>query len=232
MQARLGRQTAGVLRIKQDSLERRRDIVALEIARRGSAQWQSSAGLARETYRREYGADIAPSPDAFAVLTKDLSSPDKAGSHVTAVAGMTFASAGRLLSENYLDEAAEVVLARLLGQQLERSEIVEVGSLASTSRGAGMHLLSFIPMLCWCNGAKAVLCTVTERVGGALPLLGIPFVPIGRAFEDDLPAEQRGRWGTYYASQPVTGYLDLRYCGQMPIPSLRPAEAVHAGVGA
>lgn len=188
-----------------------------------------AARLAQETYRQQYGARIDPSPDSFIVLTEG-SGPGETGSPTGAVAGLTFARDSQLLSEHYLAGAAEEVLARHLDEQLDRSEIVEVGALASTTRGAGLHLVSLLPMLCWCNGAKAAICTVTHKLSLMLPRVNVAFVPLCRANESDLPAHLAGRWGSYYAAQPVTGYVDFRPFAQTLI-AASPADAPALAAG-
>lgn len=109
------------------------------IARREHPLWRAAARLARTTFREQYGAYIDPSPDLFAILREDVHDPrDPIGLH-GAVAGLTFAGTDTLVSEYYLDDSLESLLVPLIGEQLQRSEICEINSLASTSRGSGRN---------------------------------------------------------------------------------------------
>lgn len=203
------------------------------VARRENPLWRAAAHLARTIYRQQYGADIDPAPDLFAVLQR--SGPDEtavAHASLGAAAGLTYAGAGHLLSEYYLAGSAESILAPLLGERLQRSEIVEVGPLASTTKGDGAQLCAMVPLLGWCNGAKVIVCTVTEQLSSQLPRLGIGFTPLASAAETALPRRLQGGWGSYYETSPVTGYIDLRHIGEYLTdgPALPTGSLARAGV--
>ncbi|GGR83076.1 hypothetical protein GCM10010252_22250 [Streptomyces aureoverticillatus] len=185
------------------------------VARRENVLWRASTHLARTVYREEFGADIDPSPDLFAALQHSASEEGAANdAPLGAVAGLTFAGSAHLLSEYYLSGSVESILAPRIGQRLQRSEIVEVGPLAARTNGDGARLCSLLQLLTWCNGAKVIVCTVTERLSGLLARLDIDFVPLAAAEESALPRRLQGDWGSYYEASPVTGYVDLRHIGR------------------
>lgn len=186
----------------------------LDIARREARMWRTAAGLARAAYRREFGADVEPAPDTFMLLTEE--DPNRWHGRLSgAVAGLSFADQSPLFSEHYLDVPIEEGLARLRGGRLERSQILEVGPLASTSPGAGRQLIDIMPAMCWCQGAKVAVFTVTRPLRAMLQRQGIRTTVLCAAEETRLPADMRGIWGSYYRSAPVTVCVDLaRHIGQ------------------
>jgi hypothetical protein len=180
----------------------------INIARRGSTLWQACVDLARERYARDYQARIAPSPDSFIALCAD----EAGGSDAVplACAGLTYGGERSLLIEHYLGESADDVISRHTRTQCEPAGLVEVGPLASNEPGAGLKLIGMVPALCWCNGASYLLCTVPRPLARTLARIGLRFTGLAEAREDLLPEEQRGRWGSYYNTAPVAGFIDLR----------------------
>jgi hypothetical protein len=180
--------------------------MSITIARRGSTVWRDCAELARLRYRKQYQATIAPSPDCFVALCDD-----EAGDPAPlACAGLTYGGGRSLLIESYLGDPAADVLADRTRARCEAADLIEVGPLASREVGAGLRLLPVLPALCWCNGATYALCTVTTALMRTLARSGIAFTVLAPARQDQLPAGQRGKWGTYYETSPVAGYVDLR----------------------
>ncbi|MFE6165229.1 thermostable hemolysin [Streptomyces sp. NPDC056486] len=180
----------------------------INIARRGSGLWQACADLARDRYARDYQAHIEPSPDSFIALCTDEGN----GSDVTplACAGLTYGGERSLFVENYLGDAAAAVISRQTLAECEPTSMVEVGPLASSEPGAGLQLIRMMPALCWCNGASYLLCTVTKPLARTLARIGLQFTSVAEAREEALPHAQRGKWGTYYDTSPVAGFIDLR----------------------
>jgi hypothetical protein len=180
----------------------------INIARRGSALWHACVELAEERYARDYGARIAPSPDSFIALCADGGT----GEDVVplACAGLTYGGERPLLIENYLGDEATHAISAYTRAGCEPAGLVEVGPLASSEPGAGLKLIGMVPALCWCNGASYLLCTVTKPLARTLARIGLQFTGLAEAREESLPAEQRGGWGTYYDTEPVAGFIDLR----------------------
>lgn len=176
------------------------------VARKNTILWQACADLVRDSYAKKYGAVTEPSPDYFIALCED--GPDIAGP--LACAGVTHAGARPLLVEHYLGSAAHEALTAFHGERVDPHTVVEVGSLAARSAGAGLGLVQMLPGFCWCNGAQFAVCTITQSLVRALARVGIEFVPLADARESDLPGELQGCWGSYYDTSPVTGFVDIR----------------------
>ncbi|MBC3840209.1 hypothetical protein GXW82_08430 [Streptacidiphilus sp. 4-A2] len=188
--------------------------------------------LARSTYQAQFGADIAPAPGAVLVLTdQDLRTVEPEDGLSGAVAGLNFAGERRLFCEYYLDAPVEDVISALTGEPVSRSEIVEVGPLASTTSGAGSELISLLGPICWCNGAKAAVFTVTRPLHVMLRRMGIRTQVICHPREEQLPERMRGSWGSYYEMSPVMVYTDVtRHMGEaLSLLSGRPRAVAEAG---
>ncbi|MEV5339371.1 thermostable hemolysin [Streptomyces sp. NPDC052676] len=183
----------------------------INIARRGSALWQACADLAKDRYARDYQARIDPSPDCFIALCAEAGTGTDSGTGPVplACAGLTYGGGGDLLVESYLGGSATDILAARSGRACEPTDLIEVGPLASREAGAGRQLIRMVPALVWCNGASYLLCTVTTPLARMLDRIGIRFTGLTEARENALPPAQRGRWGTYYDTAPVAGYIDL-----------------------
>ncbi|MDQ1018916.1 thermostable hemolysin [Streptomyces afghaniensis] len=181
------------------------------VARKESPLWRAAAQLTRNIYRTEYGAEIDPRPDLFGVLQRGAGEQGSVvDGAIDAAAGLTIGGERPFMADYYMDDSAESVLTSHLGVRLRRAQIVEVGPLASVTLGGGARLCSVIPGLARRNGARVIMCTVTARLGSLFSLLGIEFTPLAPAEESALPRRLQGGWGTYYASEPVTGYIDIR----------------------
>lgn len=180
----------------------------ITIARSGSALWHACVDLARERYALDYGAAIEPAPDGFVALCDEAAAGTGAP---LACAGFTYGGSRELLIDNYLGAQAAAVLSARLGCDCQSTALIEVGPLASREPGSSLLLIRMVPALCWCNGAEFLLCTVTRRLAAVLKRVGLEFVPLAAARESALPPRLRGQWGTYYDTDPVAGYIDLRH---------------------
>ncbi|MCT9080065.1 thermostable hemolysin [Streptomyces fulvoviolaceus] len=181
----------------------------ITIARRGSTLWEACGDLARTRYVRDYQARIEPSPDSYVALSPDGSSETAP----VACAGLTYGGSRPLFIENYFGASAADTLTGRTGTACEPTALVEIGPLASVEPGAGLALVRMLPAFCWCNGAEFIMCTITRRLAALLARIGIRFTPVTQAREDQLPQEQQGRWGTYYDTDPMAGYVDVRHFG-------------------
>lgn len=179
----------------------------INIARRDTALWSACSDLAQERYRRDYQADITAAPDSFIALC----AMEDGVEVPMACAGMTFGSARGLLVDSYLGRPAAEAIAAHTAAPCEPTSLIEIGPLASREAGAGLSLIRMVPALSWCNGAEFLMCTVTRSLARTLARVGIEFTALAPAREESLPAEQQGRWGSYYATEPLAGYVDLRH---------------------
>ncbi|MGV3591304.1 MAG: thermostable hemolysin [Gammaproteobacteria bacterium] len=148
--------------------------------------------------------------------------------HCSGVAGLRPAAGTRLYLEQYLDEPVEDALAAA-GIQAARREIVEIGNLAVTQRGAS-HLL-FLVMTAALHkaGYKWIVFTATRALRNNLDKLGYPMLHLADASPQHLDAETLAAWGRYYDSSPqvVVGSLDEAARLMQERPLLRRARRLY-----
>ncbi|MBI0329795.1 thermostable hemolysin [Burkholderia plantarii] len=173
----------------------------IRVAKQGTALWTTAAVAVKKKYRIAYEAQVEPNPENFVVAIDDAQ-------RILACAGITFAGPTPLFSEQYLEKPIESVIHDTWGVEYFRNEIAEIGNLISNDISASASVIKLVPLLAWCMGARALLCTVTTKVAGLLKNYDIQFEPICEAD----PARVAGAghaWGSYYANRPVTGLIHV-----------------------
>jgi Thermostable hemolysin len=143
--------------------------------------------------------------DGFGSVIRDhyptllsLQNPD--GS-VAAALGIRDASEEPLFLEQYFDEPIEKAIAQAVGIAPLRSEILEIGNMASAGRSASARLVvasSFY--LRSCRYRYAVV-TATHRLRQMLDSFGFTWHALGPARAERLSDLGRS-WGRYYAQSP------------------------------
>lgn len=132
---------------------------------------------------------------------------DAAGA-IRAVVGCRSAAHERLFLEVYTGEPIEVALARRLGIEVPRAQIVEIGSLACRSGRAAVQIVrSLVPVLL-AAGFSRVVFTGASTVMNVFRFLHLSPRILCRA-DQALLGEARHDWGTYYDHDPhvMTGLL-------------------------
>ena len=129
------------------------------------------------------------------------------GGRVCGVVGFRKAAAEPLFLERYLDGPVELALAAHVGETIARSDIVEVGNLASLSCQAACHLVAALPRVLLADGNQWIVFTATAMVRGMLARFRAPVIELARATRDRL--DDGDEWGRYYDNDPrvVAGYL-------------------------
>ncbi len=124
------------------------------------------------------------------------------------VIGLRGAGEERLYLEQYLDLPVETAIAAASGRRVERSQVVEVGNLASANCRTAMRMVAVLPAHLLAREFRWIVFTATSAVRGILQGFGAPLVELARA---DLArvAGSEDRWGRYYESDPrvFAGYL-------------------------
>ncbi|GLW71410.1 thermostable hemolysin [Kitasatospora phosalacinea] len=184
----------------------------IALARAMTSKWLAASELARDIYRKTYGATVLPAPDAFIVAEPaDPPGPGAAddGEQMLACAGLTFGTDRPLFSERYLDRPVEDEIAERFGARPDRRRVVEVGALATRQRSVGGEVIRATPIVAWCLGMEYILCTVTSSLVVGLDRAGIEFTPFGPADPDRLDPGDDARWGSYYDHKPQVGVIQL-----------------------
>ncbi len=145
-------------------------------------------------YLRDYGAVL----DHFLPTLVTLPSP--AGG-LLAAAGLAPAAAGPLFLEHYLDAPVEVAIARRLGRDIRRREVLEVGNLAAGTPGGGRLMIVSLVRLLEGRGVEWIAFTATLSLRNSLARLGIHAHELAPAQASALGVEGVA-WGRYYDHDP------------------------------
>ena len=147
-----------------------------------------------ERFRAAYGAQVRH------FCRHLLGTRDAAGAW-QAAAGYSAAAEGFLYLEHYLDRPVEAVLSEALGAPVPRAQIVEVGNLASASKGFGGRFLLTLRRRLLERDYRWAVFTATRQVRAILRHLAFEARPLAPARASRLPDGGAG-WGTYYANDP------------------------------
>jgi hypothetical protein len=128
---------------------------------------------------------------------------------VLAAAGYRCARGERLFLEQYLDEPVEHVIGRELGRPVSRSDVVEIGNLASVSPCASRTLFLALADHLQSLGCTFAVATATRQLRRSFKRLSFPVTPLARAEAHRL-ARASEDWGGYYARDPqvLVGFID------------------------
>ncbi|HEY0682216.1 MAG TPA: thermostable hemolysin [Steroidobacter sp.] len=127
---------------------------------------------------------------------------------VCSAAGFRSAAGQALFLERYLDVPIEQAVASSSGQQIGRSQIVEVGNLAGVNCRSAMRLVLDLPRILLDRGHRWIVFTATDTVRELLTSYHAPLLDL--AVATAVRAQNTGDdWGRYYDRHPrvMAGYL-------------------------
>lgn len=127
---------------------------------------------------------------------------------VCSVAGFRCAAGQPLFLEHYLDEPIERAIASAAGQQVSRSQIVEVGHLAGHNCRSAMRLVLELPRILLDRGHRWMAFTATDSLRQLLASYHAPLHELAAATASRVQ-NTGDDWGRYYDSQPrvMAGHL-------------------------
>jgi len=134
-----------------------------------------------------------------------------------AVAGIRPAGGEPLFLEHYLDRPVEQVLG------VDRNRVIEIGNLAPASAGQARWLITTLSAFILGAGFSHVVFTGVPKLRNAFGRMGLPLTELAEAHGDDLPPEERARWGTYYDQHPRVFAGDLRL-GEGPLSAIAESD--------
>jgi len=160
----------------------------------------------RRVFADAYGADI----QQFMPLLLCLRDSDN---QTYAALGMRPGVASPLFLETYLDRPVEQVLSHHFGQAAQRDEVIEIGNLAVTSRGAVRPLIAALTALLHAAKYRWVVFTIGPMLANSFARLGLPLTDLGAAKPERLSKEELASWGSYYEQRPrvMAGRLSDAY---------------------
>ena len=154
--------------------------------------WPAVTELIRSAYHEHHQARLRSLPRSFVALVGP-------GERVQCAAGLRD-STEPFLSESYLDQSIETVLAQATEMTVERREIVEVSGLACRSQ---IRLVAFLRELIRYGGSLGfnwAFFTATDQIQRILRRIELPLIELGMARRDRISVPEL--WGSYYESQP------------------------------
>ncbi|WP_415679622.1 thermostable hemolysin, partial [Vibrio diazotrophicus] len=161
-------------------------------------------------YSETYNANVSPSPDLLVYTT--TRNPNE----ILACAGVTMGKDDKaLFSERYLKGKSLHDILMTRHENIRRSEIVEIGALASDCPKYASLIIKILPLLSWSLGFRVILCTATKQLRTLLKYYKIPFEYICESTPDVLTDSERESWGSYYENSPQLVFISLDSCGHL-----------------
>jgi hypothetical protein len=118
-----------------------------------------------------------------------------------AAAGIRPAASGALFLEHYLDQPVEQAISQALHIPIARDQIVEIGNLVGTHRGASQLLFLLLIAVLHRAGFHWVTFTGTRQVEQIIQKMQFEITRIGAADRQRLGASA-DEWGSYYDNHP------------------------------
>lgn len=152
-------------------------------------------------YRARYGAEL------HQFLPHLLAFRNAAGGLHAAV-GLRCGSEGPLFVERYLDTSAERAIATIVGGDVPRTRLVEVGNFAALSAGDSRAVILALTHRLHAAGFRWVLFAATRQLRNAFDRLHLGTVELADATAARA-ADDGNDWGRYYQSQPKLMFGDI-----------------------
>lgn len=130
-----------------------------------------------------------------------LLSLQNADGNVAAALGIRDASREPLFLEHYFDEPIEKVIAHAMGIAPQRSDILEIGNMASAGRSASARLIVASSLYLRTSPYRYAVVTATRVLRQMLDSFGFAWHALGTARAERLSDLGRS-WGRYYAQSP------------------------------
>jgi hypothetical protein len=160
--------------------------------------------FAEARFKAAYNADVNDFlPNMLALLNNQLS--------IQASVGYQSAAENRLYLEHYLDQPIESAIAKQLNISTpQRSEILEVGNLASLSPGATRRLILNLACHFQKQGYKWLAITATSHVKNSFEKLNVG-LDLHRVCKAKASAvvDTNSNWGSYYEHNPEVYIGDI-----------------------
>jgi hypothetical protein len=140
-----------------------------------------------------------------------LSVRDKDG-RILAALGFRLAGQQPLFLERYMDVPVEGGVSAAFARTIARTQIVEIGNLASAGHGASIFLIAALMSHLDCQGLTHLVFTGTKYLRNYFRKLGLDPRDMGAADSARLP-DGGASWGSYYATEPriIAGDVHASY---------------------
>jgi hypothetical protein len=121
---------------------------------------------------------------------------------LSSVVGLRPGTERPLFLEQYLDSPLEQAIANASGQQVPRSNLMEIGNLASSFRSGNQVMFILLTAMLARAGYEWVVFTATAQVRALLARLDFHPVTLCEA-NPAMLVNKSQVWGSYYQSQPM-----------------------------
>lgn len=129
---------------------------------------------------------------------------------LVAVVGVGLGADDPLYVEKYLHEPAQSLVARVVGAEVARAQLVEVGNLAVARPGGARLLIVAVTWLLASRGFDWVVFTGAGTLFNSFRRLGL--VPLTCCPADPVRlGAERAAWGTYYQHKPQIFAGNIRF---------------------
>jgi Thermostable hemolysin len=169
--------------------------IVTRISRTNASERPELEAFIHAVFQRAYGANVQH-------FMPQLMSLRNQQEQLLAVCGIRHAEHETLFLERYLAHPIEQVLAEVLGQSVDRADIVEVGNLAIANPVDIRNLLSSISAYLHGTDSQWAVFTAVPAIKNALIRLKLDVHTLGHASILDIPEDERADWGNYYLKQP------------------------------
>jgi hypothetical protein len=169
-----------------------------------SGDRESIENYVKNNFKKEYGADVSAfSPQ---ILTM------RCGTEYSAATGLQQAQKSPLNLESYLSDSIENTIADKLSIHVQRQDIVEIGNLVATQRGASHLMFLLIAVILTRANKKLMVFTATSQVAKILKKLSFKTEILCQANPSE---DTHKQWGTYYETNPHVLVGDLRQANEL-----------------
>lgn len=155
-----------------------------------------------EHFERQYEAQV----EAF--LPHLLTMQCQASADLSAAVGLRSAKETTLFLEQYFEQPVEQALSARVGEPVARNQVVEIGNLVATRRGASHLLFILTAAILSRTSTRWLVFTATDQVAQILRKLKFPTVTLCQADAAKLHHEPE-QWGQYYKTNPQVLAGDL-----------------------
>ncbi|HAU8296524.1 TPA: delta-VPH [Vibrio vulnificus] len=166
--------------------------VSLEIVYPQHPMWEAAIEYVQQRYELAFSAHLHQFMPAYLVLAHQ--------GHLLSLCGFRIAADEPLFLEQYLDQPAEHVLSQRFASDIQRSNLIEFGHLASFTKGTSpIHFYLMAEMLV-SMGFEWCIFTATDPLHALMTRMGLEPQEIARADPNCLANAES--WGSYYEHQP------------------------------
>jgi len=161
---------------------------------RDGGERQAVQALIRESFAREHQAQVRQFMPHLLALRDE-------GGQLLAAVGYRLAAQAPLFLERYLDAPIEQVLAARMHGAVARSQIVEVGNLATARPGQARRLIAAMTAMLAAQDLRWVAFTATQQLSNSFRRMNLATHVLASADPARL-GDERADWGTYYDGAP------------------------------